>query len=77
MLVGPKIYRKRPRQNLLKHCERENVVGKTPERIVRSHVGDHLQFRASNHELQRARAWNILVVFHEIFGAEQLNDRPS
>src|SRR5439155_22365999 len=61
MLVSADLDKECPRHDLLKHGETKHIMGQAPKCIVGSHVSEHMQSAASNHELQRARARSVSV----------------
>ena len=77
MLVSADLDKECPRHDLLKHGETKHIMGQAPKCIVGSHVSEHMQSAASNHELQRARARSVSVFLYDVVCIEQLNDRLS
>ena len=76
MLIGTKLDRKVSCHDLLEHGEAKYVVWKPQPCVVGSHVCEHVQFVAPNHELQRTGAWNAFMLPNEVLGVKQLDDSP-
>ena len=52
-----------PRDKFLYHREGEDIVRQTKIRVVRTHIGEHMQGTGASKKLKGTSAWDVIAWF--------------